>query len=93
MTRSAASRWRRHELPLGGGVVHEARSRAGAQVLVAPLPGVLRTHAMVAARFGSVDDHLPDGTPLPPGTAHLLEHQITNELFHVGARRRHTRLQ
>ena len=91
MTRSAASRWRRHELPLGGGAVHEARSRAGVQVLVAPLPGVLRTHAMVAARFGSVDDHLPDGTLLPPGTAHLLEHQMfqdeEGDLFDTYARR------
>lgn len=91
MTRATAERWRPHQLPLRGGVVYEARARAGTQVLVAPLPGVLRTHAVVAARFGSVDDRLPDGTRLPPGTAHLLEHQMfqdeEGDLFDTYARR------
>lgn len=88
---TARRRFREIQDPLGGGRLLHARSRAGCDVWVAPLPGLARRHAIVAARFGSVDDRLADGTPLPPGTAHLLEHQMfqseEGDLFAVYAAR------
>ncbi|MGE0192320.1 MAG: M16 family metallopeptidase [Planctomycetota bacterium] len=91
MTSPRRPRWCVHDLPLRGGRVHEARARGGTPVWVAPLPGVARSHAIVGARFGSLDDRLPDGTRLPPGTAHLLEHQMfqdeQGDLFDTYARR------
>jgi predicted Zn-dependent peptidase len=40
------------------------------------MPGYRKVHALLTTRFGSVDTCLPDGTPLPAGIAHFLEHQM-----------------
>ncbi len=56
--------------------VHRGRARSGMDVWVAPMRGFRTLHAVVAARFGSRDVALADGTPLPEGTAHFLEHEM-----------------
>lgn len=66
---------RLHE-PLAGREVFRGWTSAGLEVLVAPMPGFVRTSAVLAARFGSLDRTLPGGLPLPAGTAHFLEHEM-----------------
>lgn len=70
----------RTRAPLGGPVVLRGRSRSGTDVYVARMPGFTAASAILTTRFGSMDTHLPDGTPLPDGTAHFLEHTM----FQVG---------
>ena len=48
-------------------------------VLVRPMPGYAAAHAVVAARFGSIDVHFRLGgqeLTLPAGVAHYLEHKM-----------------
>jgi predicted Zn-dependent peptidase len=40
------------------------------------MPGFVQAHALLTARLGSLDTALPDGTPIPDGTAHFLEHKM-----------------
>lgn len=52
---------------------------SGLTVLVRPMPGYAAAHAVVAARFGSIDVHFRlDGQELtlPAGVAHYLEHKM-----------------
>jgi predicted Zn-dependent peptidase len=65
-----------HREPLTGRSILEARTRGGTDVWVAPMPGFRSSYAMVTTRYGSLDTHLPDGTELPEGIAHFLEHKM-----------------
>lgn len=52
---------------------------SGLTVLVRPMPGYAAAHAIVAARFGSIDLHFRLGEEeltLPAGVAHYLEHKM-----------------
>lgn len=52
---------------------------SGLTVLVRPMPGYAAAHAIVAARFGSIDVHFRLGDQeltLPAGVAHYLEHKM-----------------
>ena len=52
---------------------------SGLTVLVRPMPGYSAAHAIVAARFGSIDLHFRLGEEeltLPAGVAHYLEHKM-----------------
>ena len=52
---------------------------SGLTVLVRPMPGYAAAHAVVAARFGSIDVHFRLGgqeLTLPAGVAHYLEHKM-----------------
>jgi predicted Zn-dependent peptidase len=40
------------------------------------MEGFSKSYALATTRYGSVDTHLPDGTPLPDGIAHFLEHKM-----------------
>jgi len=40
------------------------------------MPGFAKRYASTTVRFGSLDTHLPDGTSLPDGIAHFLEHKM-----------------
>ncbi len=62
--------------PLAGREVFRGRSRAGMEVLVAPMAGFGKTCAILASQLGSLDTRLPDGAALPAGTAHFLEHEM-----------------
>jgi predicted Zn-dependent peptidase len=62
--------------PLTGRRVLRTRAACGLELWVAPMPGFRQTHAMVTTRYGSLDTHLPDGSPLPEGIAHFLEHKM-----------------
>ncbi len=53
-----------------------ATSRAGVELWIAPMPGFAKTFGSATVRFGSLDTHLPDGTVLPDGIAHFLEHKM-----------------
>lgn len=70
------SAWRRVQYGSTDQVVWAARSRAGLELRIAPMAHAARCEAVVAARFGSIHDRLPSGERLPPGTAHMLEHQM-----------------
>ncbi len=71
-----ASRFRRHREPLTGREVLSATTSRGTEVWVAPMPGFRKAYAMATTRYGSLDTHLPDGTQLPDGIAHFLEHKM-----------------
>lgn len=62
--------------PLTGRRVLAGRTPHGSTVRVLPMPGFTRAYASVTTRYGSIDTHLPDGTPLPDGIAHFLEHKM-----------------
>jgi len=62
--------------PLTGRSVQCLRTGSGTEVWVAPMPGFTKAFAMVTTRYGSLDTALPDGTPLPDGIAHFLEHKM-----------------
>src|SRR5699024_342715 len=52
---------------------------SGLTVLVRPMPGYAAAHAIVAAKFGSIDVHFRLGgqeLTLPAGVAHYLEHKM-----------------
>ena len=52
---------------------------SGLTVLVRPMPDYAAAHAIVAARFGSIDVHFRLGEEeltLPAGAAHYLEHKM-----------------
>ncbi len=52
---------------------------SGLTVLVRPMPGYSGAHAIVAAKFGSIDLHFTLGgqeLSLPAGVAHYLEHKM-----------------
>ena len=52
---------------------------SGLTVLVRPMPGYAAAHAIVAAKFGSIDVHFRLGEQeltLPAGVAHYLEHKM-----------------
>jgi predicted Zn-dependent peptidase len=55
------------------------------------MPGFVKSCAVLATRFGSLDVALPDGRPLPQGLAHFLEHKMfatpEGDVFDVYARR------
>jgi len=55
------------------------------------MPGFAHAYAGLAVRYGSLDVALPSGAPVPPGTAHLLEHEMFQkageDLFDVFDRR------
>jgi len=62
--------------PLTGRVALRGRTPQGSEVRVLPMPGFTRAYASVTTRYGSIDTHLPDGTELPIGIAHFLEHKM-----------------
>ncbi len=62
--------------PRVGGTVLEARPPGGTPVIVRPMPGFSKSYALLATRFGSLDAALPDGSALPVGLAHFLEHKM-----------------
>ncbi len=70
-----------HESALLGEKYYTARHESGLPVIVFP-KRMSTTYAMMAVRFGAVDN-LPDlggKTPFPDGVAHFLEHKLfTNE--------------
>lgn len=70
------STFRRLREPLTGRTIWQARAQAGPEVWVMPLEGFSKSYAMVTTRYGSLDTHLPDGTALPDGIAHFLEHKM-----------------
>ncbi|MDJ0523495.1 MAG: pitrilysin family protein [Planctomycetota bacterium] len=74
--RSKAAGFDRLREPLTGREVFRARAACGVEVWVAPMPGYRRCYAMMTTRYGSMDTHLPDGTRLPDGIAHFLEHKM-----------------
>jgi predicted Zn-dependent peptidase len=77
--------------PLSRRTVWRTRARCGMELWVAPMPGFAAHYAALTTRFGSMDTHLPDGTRLPIGTAHFLEHKMfqteEGDLFDVYASR------
>ena len=77
--------------PRTGGVVLVGRTPLGTPVHVRRMPGFSKAYAVLATRFGSLDTHLPDGTRLPLGLAHFLEHKMfatpTGDVFDVYAKR------
>lgn len=73
---SRGARFKRLREPLTGRTLWRARAQAGPEVWVMPLEGFSKSYAMVTTRYGSLDTHLPDGTPLPDGIAHFLEHKM-----------------
>ena len=77
--------------PLTGAAIYEAVTPAGTPVIVRPMPGFSKAYASLTTRFGSLDTHLPDGTLLPVGLAHFLEHKMfatpTGDVFDVYAKR------
>ena len=78
MSRGRAKRaWQVWPDPLvASAQIHRARTASGMQVWVAPRRGWSERFALVATRYGAQHRTLPDGTPLPVGIAHLLEHQM-----------------
>ena len=62
--------------PRVGGRVLEAVTPSGTPVIVRPMPGFSKAYALLATRFGSLDAALPDGSALPVGLAHFLEHKM-----------------
>jgi predicted Zn-dependent peptidase len=70
------SRFARVEEPILGGTTLAAATSGGTEVRVRPMPGFVKAYAMLATRYGSLDTHLPDGSPLPIGIAHFLEHKM-----------------
>ncbi|MFM8980027.1 MAG: EF-P 5-aminopentanol modification-associated protein YfmH [Planctomycetia bacterium] len=62
--------------PLTGRVAWRGRTAQGSDVWVLPMPGFTKAYASVTTRYGSIDTHLPDGTVLPVGIAHFLEHKM-----------------
>ncbi len=62
--------------PLTGRWALCGRTPQGSEVRVLPMPGFTKAYASVTTRYGSVDTHLPDGTELPIGIAHFLEHKM-----------------
>lgn len=48
---------------------------SGLRVLIFPKK-MNTVHALFAVNYGSLETSLPDGTPLPDGTAHFLEHKL-----------------
>ena len=64
------------EAPLVGGGIHSAKTSSGTPVHVRPMKGFSKSYALLATRFGSLDARLPDGTVLPVGLAHFLEHKM-----------------
>lgn len=73
---TATARFTTLREPISGRWVHVARAACGLEVWVAPMPGFRKAYAAVTTRYGSVDTALPDGTPLPEGIAHFLEHKM-----------------
>ncbi len=71
-----SARWRIEAEPVTGRPVYAATARGGTEVWVLPMPGFARAHASLTARYGSRDTRLPDGTQLPDGVAHFLEHRM-----------------
>jgi predicted Zn-dependent peptidase len=59
-----------------GREVLRAETKQGTDVWIAPMPGFQKAYAVVTTRYGSLDTHLPDGTRLPDGIAHFLEHKM-----------------
>jgi predicted Zn-dependent peptidase len=72
----SASRWQQQQDPITGRIVHQTRTRLGLALWVVPTPGFVRSHAALTTRYGSMDTALADGTPIPTGTAHFLEHRM-----------------
>jgi predicted Zn-dependent peptidase len=77
--------------PLTGRRVLRGRTAQGSEVWVHPMPGFTKTYASVTTRYGSIDTHLPDGTALPVGIAHFLEHKMfqteQGDVFDIYAKR------
>ncbi len=77
--------------PLTGRRIARGRTAQGTEVLVLPMPGFTRAYASVTTRYGSIDTRLPDGSPLPDGIAHFLEHKMfqtrEGDVFDLYARR------
>ena len=48
---------------------------SGLTVLIFPKK-MSTVHTLFAVNYGSLDTALPDGTPIPDGTAHFLEHKL-----------------
>ena len=76
MPKTATGRFERLREPISGRVVHRARAACGLEVWVAPMPGFRKAYAAMTTRYGSVDATLPDGSALPDGIAHFLEHKM-----------------
>lgn len=74
--RARAGQFERLREPLTKRPVWRTRASSGPEVWVAPMPGFSKLHAMITTRYGSLDTQLPDGTPLPDGIAHFLEHKM-----------------
>jgi predicted Zn-dependent peptidase len=68
--------FRKHREPLTGREVLSTTTSRGTEVWVAPMKGFRKAYAMATTRYGSLDTHLPDGTRLPDGIAHFLEHKM-----------------
>ena len=67
-----------------GEEVHGARLANGLPVFVLPKKGFLKKHAMLATRYGSIDNEFQgpgEAAPsaVPPGIAHFLEHKLFEE--------------
>lgn len=62
--------------PLTGRTLWRGSTPQGSDVWVLPMPGFTKAYASVTTRYGSIDTHLPDGTALPVGIAHFLEHKM-----------------
>lgn len=75
-TNARPSTLQRLREPLTRRTVVRARAASGPDVWVAPMPGYRKAYAMITTRYGSLDTHLPDGTRLPDGIAHFLEHKM-----------------
>ncbi len=74
--RSRPSGLRALREPLTGRTVWRGQAAQGSDVWVLPMPGFTKAYASVTTRYGSIDTHLPDGTALPVGIAHFLEHKM-----------------
>jgi predicted Zn-dependent peptidase len=75
-TRRAGARFERLREPLVGGEHLSASTSSGTRVVVRPMRGFAKAYAMLATRYGSLDVRLPDGSDLPVGIAHFLEHKM-----------------
>lgn len=74
--RTGAARLVREPEPLTGRTVLRGTTPHGTDVRVLPMPGFTKSYASITTRYGSIDTHLPDGTRLPDGIAHFLEHKM-----------------
>jgi len=62
--------------PILGDHYEVLQHKSGLTLMLYPMPDFSTTYALLGVGCGSFDTHLPDGTPIPAGVAHFLEHKM-----------------